>query len=101
MKGVELRLPNGDVVPQLVGEEAYVHLGFEEGGSEEGAAAVVRKTERRCIQAIAMVGSIRGLTMTQTESAIGMATEGAIGYYGRAVLISGRACARINASTGR
>eukprot|EP00966_Prymnesium_polylepis_P199182 4615195-Prymnesium_polylepis.1 len=41
--GVEIRLPNGEEVPQLTGEEAYVHLGFEEGTVWVGRHKAIRE----------------------------------------------------------
>ena len=94
--GVVVRLPNGEVVPQLEGGEEYTHLGFEEGTEWRGRHATVRtKVVEHCTRVVGMIGRVQGLSLEQVQMAIALAVEGVIGYFGRAVHIDGPTCEKI------
>ena len=75
--GVVVRLPNGEVVPQLEGGEEYTHLGFEEGTEWRGRHATVRtKVVEHCTRVVGMIGRVQGLSLEQVQMAIALAVEG-------------------------
>ena len=96
--GWELKLPDGRVVPQLVGDETYTYLGTEmTTGWNNGSAqkTLRKKVVRKCRQVIGLVGRVPGITHEQMGKAISLGVGGIIGYYGRATVITWDDCVEI------
>ena len=96
--GYEMRMPDGEVLPQLVGEDTYKYLGTEmrTGWADgKGQDEVRRKVVRKCRQMIGLIGRVPQLTSHQMSRAIGLAVGGTIGFYGRSSAITWSDCASI------
>lgn len=96
--GAEMVMPDGMVIPQLVGDEAYKYLGTEmrTGWADgKGQDEVRQKVVRKCRQMIGLIGRMPMLTSHQMSRAISLAVAGTIGYYGRSSVITWSDCASI------
>ena len=98
MTGWELKLPDGRIVPQLVGDDTYTYLGTEmTTGWNQGKAqdALRQKVVRKCRQMIGLVGRVPCLTQEQMGQTISLGIGGIIGYYGRATVVTWEDCVEI------
>ena len=89
--GWEMRMPDGTVIPQLVGDEKYKYLGSEltTGWNQGDAQTTVRKkVVGKCKQAIGLIARVPLITEEQLAKAIDLALAGIIGYYGRSTVIT-------------
>ena len=98
ISGWEIRLPNGDLVPQLRADEMYKYLGTElASGWHDGRAHVAlrKKAVRKCRQLIGMIGRVPRLRQDQMSKGMSLAIAGVIGYYARSTVLTWADCVQI------
>ena len=96
--GWEMKLPNGEVVPQLTGNDEYKYLGTElTTGWKEGQvhSTLRRKAVRKCRQIIGLIGHVPCLRQDQMAKGMSLGIAGILGYYGRATVIRWEDCVEI------
>ena len=99
ISGWEIRLPNGDLVPQV---KVYKHLGSLETSTwREAGVATREKVRRRCTQMIEMIGRVPALSSEQMSRCMDLAVSGVIGYYGRSTPITWEDCEQIETVRAR
>ena len=99
VEGFEMRLPDGRLVPQIVGGGKYRYLGSDEMCTWEGAQTSVRElVAGECAKLLKAAGGIDTLSMEHTRNMMNVIVDGMMGYYGRATAMDWETCERIESA---